>query len=324
MRIAILDDYQNAVESLECFTLLQGHDVRIFRDLAPAPEVLAERLADREALVLIRERTPIDRALLERLPNLKLLSQTGKVSGHIDLAACRACGVAVAEGVGSPVAPAELAWALVMAASRHLDAYVANLKQGRWQDSGSLGLGRVLQGRTLGIWGYGKIGRRVAQFGKAFGMQVMVWGREPSRAAAVADGFAAAESRAELFATADVLSLHLRLTPATSACVSLADLQSMKPDALFVNTSRAGLVEAGALFRALGSGRPGFAALDVYRSEPATPATDPLLSLPNVLCAPHLGYVEQDSYELYFRIAFENVVNFAAGDPQNLVALPHS
>ncbi len=318
MKIAILDDYQNAVKGLACFPLLQGHEVQVFKDTPASEEILAERLATADALVLIRERTLITGTLLEHLPNLRLISQTGKISNHLDLEACSAHGVAVAEGVGSPVAPAELCWGLIMAASRHLVPYAENLKRDRWQDSGPVGLGRTLNGLTLGLWGYGKIGKRIARFGDAFGMNILVWGRDPSREQAVADGFAAAASKAQFFEDADVLSLHLRLNEATRGCVTAADLALMKADALLVNTSRAALIEEGALLSALQKGRPGFAALDVYDKEPVSAAEEPLLALPNVLCSPHLGYVERNSYELYFRAAFENVIHFFSGQPRNI------
>jgi D-3-phosphoglycerate dehydrogenase len=322
MKIAILDDYQDAVRGLESFKLLDGHEVKVFNNPARGLGQLAIRLAPFEGLVLIRERTALPRALLAKLPNLKLVSQTGKVSGHVDVAAATAHRVAIAEGVGSPVAPAELTWALVMAASRKIVPYAANLKDGVWQaasvNPGLNGLGRVLKGRTLAIWGYGKIGRLVAGYGKAFGMKVMVWGSEASRQAAVADGFVAAATRAEFFGQADVLSLHLRLNDATRSVVRSEDLARMKPDALFVNTSRAELVAEGALEAALKQGRPGSAALDVFTSEPLA-ADAPLLRIPTVLATPHLGYVEQDSYEMYFRAAFENIVNFAAGQPTNIL-----
>jgi D-3-phosphoglycerate dehydrogenase len=322
MKIAILDDYQDAVRNLACYKLLDEHEVKVFTNSARGLGQLAIRLAPFDALVLIRERTAFPRALLAKLPNLKLISQTGKVSGHIDLAAAAERGIAIAEGVGSPVAPAELTWALIMAASRRIVPYANNLKDGLWQTASVNpqlnGLGRVLRGRTLAIWGYGKIGRMVAGYGKAFGMQVLVWGGEGSRAAAVADGYASAATRADFFARADVLSLHLRLVDATRSLVTAEDLARMKPDALFVNTSRAELVADGALEEALRKGRPGAAALDVYANEPLAPDA-PLLRIPTVLATPHLGYVEQDSYEIYFRAAFENVVNFAAGKPTNIL-----
>jgi D-3-phosphoglycerate dehydrogenase len=322
MKIAILDDYQDAVRQLPCIELLNGHEVKVFTSGARGAGQLAIRLAPFDALVLIRERTAFPRALLSRLPNLRLISQTGKVSGHVDVAAATEHGIAIAEGVGSPVAPAELTWALIMAASRKIVPYANNLKNGLWQTASINpelnGLGRVLKGRTLAIWGYGKIGRLLAGYGKVFGMQVLVWGSDASRAAALADGFQAADSRAALFEQADVLSLHLRLADATRAIVKADDLARMKRDALFVNTSRAELVEEGALEEALKKGRPGYAALDVFTSEPL-PADAPLLKIPTVLATPHLGYVEQDSYELYFRTAFENVVNFANGKPTNIL-----
>lgn len=322
MKIAILDDYQDAVRKLACMELLDGHEVKVFTSSARGVGQLAIRLAPFEALVLIRERTVFQRQLLSKLPKLKLISQTGKLAGHVDVSAATAHGIAIAEGVGSPVAPAELAWALIMAATRKIVPYANNLKEGLWQTASinpSLnGLGTVLRGRTLTIWGYGKTGRLVAGYGKAFGMRVLVWGSEASRAAAVASGCEAALSREDLFARADVLSLHLRLADATRGIVTAEDLARMKPSALFVNTSRAELVAPGALEAALHMGRPGLAALDVFESEPLAPDS-PLLRIPTVLATPHLGYVEQDSYETYFRAAFENVVNFANGNPSNIV-----
>ena len=322
MKIAILDDYQDAVRGLDCFRLLGGHEVKVFNSSTRGLGQLAIRLAPFDALVLIRERTAFPRALLAKLPNLKLISQTGKVSGHIDVAAATEYGIAIAEGIGSPVAPAELTWALIMAASRKIVPYANNLKDGLWQTASINpvlnGLGRSLRGRTLALWGYGKIGRLVAGYGRAFGMRVLVWGSENSRAQAVADGFEAATSREAMFEQADVLSLHLRLAEGTRGIVTASDLARMKPDALFVNTSRAELVEDGALEEALRSGRPGQAALDVFTSEPL--ASDaPLLRIPTVLATPHLGYVEKDSYEIYFQTAFENVLRFAKGEPDNIL-----
>jgi D-3-phosphoglycerate dehydrogenase len=283
---------------------------------------LAIRLAGFDALVLIRERTAISKQLVAKLPKLKLISQTGKVGGHIDVAAATAAGIAIAEGVGDPTAPAELTWALIMVAMRKLPQYAANLKKGAWQmaslQAQHNGLGSVLKGKTLGIWGYGKIGRLVAGYGKAFGMQVLVWGRENSRAQAERDGCQVAPSKEAFFAAVDVLSLHLRLNDATRAIVTAADLALMKPSALLVNTSRAELIAAGALLAALQQGRPGFAALDVFEREPLA-SDSPLLRMENVLATPHLGYVEQNSYELYFRAAFENIVNFADGKPSGLL-----
>ncbi len=309
MKIAILDDYQDVVKQLNCFALLQGHDVMVCTQTYREDE-LAAKLADVEALVLIRERTVITPTLLAKLPKLKVISQTGKVSQHLDVALCAQHGVSVLEGVGSPVAPAELCWGLIMAASRHLPSYHAQLLGGQWQQNGALGLGRSLQGLTLGIWGYGKIGRRIAQYGRAFDMAVVVWGSDASRQQAQRDGFHAAQSKLEFFSQADVLSLHLRLNEQTKGCVTAQDLAYMKADSLLVNSSRAELIESGALYAALSAHPSRRAALDVYAHEPATPSTEPLLTLANALCLPHLGYVEQGSYELYFRTAFENLLAF--------------
>ena len=316
MKIAILDDYQNASSGIKSYQILNGHEVKVFNNTTRGLGQLAIRLAPFDALVLIRERTALNRALLARLPNLKLISQTGKLAGHVDVAAATELGIAIAEGVGSPTAPAELTWALIMAAARKIVPYANNLRDGLWQTASVNpqlnGLGFVLKGRKLGIWGYGKIGQLVAGYGRAFGMQVVVWGSETSRNKAVADGYAAAASREAFFAEADVLSVHLRLNDATRGIVTAADLARMQPTALFVNTSRAELVATGALEQALTQGRPGYAALDVFESEPLAPTSE-LLRIPTVLATPHLGYVEQDSYELYFRHAFQNIVDFEAG-----------
>ncbi|WP_306391505.1 D-2-hydroxyacid dehydrogenase family protein [Telluria beijingensis] len=322
MKIAILDDYQDAVRSLDCFRLLDGHEVKVFQNSTRGLGQLAIRLAPFDALVLIRERTAFPASLLGKLPNLKLISQTGKVSGHIDVAAATGHGIAIAEGVGSPIAPAELTWALIMAASRKIVPYANNLKDGLWQTASVNpvlnGVGRVLHGRTLALWSYGKIGKLVAGYARAFGMRVLVWGSEASRAAAIADGFEAASSRDALFEQADVLSLHLRLAESTRGIVTASDLARMKPDALFVNTSRAELVAEGALEQALKQGRPGTAALDVFTSEPLAQDA-PLLRIPTVLATPHLGYVEKDSYKIYFQAAFANIVKFAQGEPSNIL-----
>ena len=320
MKIAVLDDYQNAVEKLHCNALLNAHDVTGFTQTMNEDQ-LAAALQDFDALVLIRERTEITASLLARLPRLRLISQTGKVSGHIDVQAATDAGVAIAEGVGDPTAPAELTWALIMAAYRKIPQYVAHMKAGRWQaaslDARYNTPGRSLQGDTLGIWSYGKLGKRVAGYGKAFGMDVVVWGREASRAQALADGYRVADSKQSFFAQADIVSLHLRLNAATTGIVTLEDLQAMKPSALLVNTSRAELVAPGALQQALAQGRPGYAALDVFETEPV--AEDAwFLSADNVVATPHLGYVEQKGYEIYFRAAFENVASFFAGAPTNV------
>ncbi len=326
MNIIILDDYQDAVRKLSCATRLEPYNAKVFTNTVKGIGQLAVRLRDAEVLVLIRERTHFPRALLEKLPKLRLLVQTGKVGPHIDVETCTRLGIAVAEGTGSPVAAAELTWALIMAAMRRLPQYIGNLKHGAWQQSGlkaasmppNFGIGLVLRGRTLGIWGYGKIGQMVAGYGHAFGMQVLVWGSEASRARAVADGHGAAASREAFFEDCDVLSVHLRLNEATRAIIKLDDLFRMKPTALFVNTSRAELVEENALVSGLNKGHPGLAAVDVFEAEP-TLQGHPLLRLENAICTPHLGYVEQDSYELYFGTAFDNVINYIRGEPSNIV-----
>ena len=308
MKIVIPDDYQDAVRGLDCFAKLAAHDVTIYNDTVTDTDALAERFRDADALVLIRERTSVDDALLARLPRLKLIAQTGRGTAHIDTKACERRGVQVAVGTGSPIAPAELTWALVMSAMRFIPQEVASMRAGRWQQH----LGRALRGRTLGIYGYGKIGSLVAGYGRAFAMNVIVFGREGSLSRAAADGYAIA-TREELFAKSDVLSLHLRLTDETTGIIESADLARMKPDSLLVNTSRAELIEPGALVESLRAGRPGFAAVDVYESEPLT--SDPLLTMDNVVCTPHLGYVERDSYELYFGQAFDAVNAFAEKQP---------
>ena len=315
MHVVIPDDYQDAVRGLDCFSRLSRHQVTIHNDGTDDEDELARRFAPADALVLIRERSAIPASLLERLPRLRLIAQTGRGTAHIDLEACARQGVAVSAGSGSPHATAELTWALVLAASRHIAREAAGLRAGRWQST----LGRSLRGRTLGIWGYGKIGSLVAGYGSAFGMRVLAWGREGSLARAHSAGHATASSRDELLEASDVLSLHLRLTPETRSVIAPSDLARMRRDALLVNTSRADLIQPGALVAALREGRPGFAAVDVYEQEPVLDASHPLLSLDNALCTPHLGYVEQDSYELYFGQAFDQVLAFAEGRPLNLV-----
>jgi len=326
MNIIILDDYQDAVRKLKCAELLEPYNPKVFTNTVKGIGQLAIRLKDAEILVLIRERTQFPKALLEKLPRLRLIAQTGRAGSHIDIEACTRLGIAVAEGVGSPVAPAELTWALIMAAMRRLPQYIGNLKHGAWQQSGlkagsmppNFSLGLVLKGRTLGIWGYGRIGRLVAGYGLAFGMDGQVWGSEASRAAAAADGFAVASSREALFESSDVLSVHLRLVEATRGLIGLEDLSRMKPTALFVNTSRAELVKDNMLVTALNRGRPGMAAVDVFESEPILQG-HPLLRLENAVCTPHVGYVELDSYEQYFSAAFQNIVNYLDGKPSHIV-----
>ena len=326
VNIIILDDYQDAVRKLKCATLLEHISTKVFTNTVKGNGQLSVRLRDAEVLVLIRERTHFPRQLLEKLPKLKLISQTGKVGSHVDVETCTRLGIAVAEGAGSPVAPAELTWALIMAAMRRLPQYIGTLKHGAWQQSGlkaasmpaNFGIGMVLKGKVLGIWGFGKIGQLIAGYGKAFGMRVLVWGSEAGRERARTSGYEAADSQEAFFETADVLTLHLRLNDATRGIVKLDALSRMKPTALLVNTSRAELLEDGALVSALNRGRPGMAAIDVFEVEPIL-AGHLLLRLENVICTPHIGYVEQDSYEMYFRAAFENVVNFIDGHPTNIV-----
>ncbi len=326
MNIIILDDYQDAVRKLACASKMEHLHAKVFTNTVKGIGQLSVRLRDAEVLVLIRERTQFPRTLLEKLPKLKLISQTGRVGPHIDIEACTRLGIAVAEGVGSPIAPAELTWALIMAAMRRLPQYIGNLKHGAWQQSGlraasmpaNFGLGMQLQGKTLGIWGYGKIGQRVAHYGKSFGMKTMVWGSESARSQAILDGYDTATSCEDFFSTCDVLSLHLRLNDATRGVVKPEHLSLMKTNSLLVNTSRAELILEGALVHALNRGRPGMAAVDVFESEPILQG-HPLLRLENAVCTPHIGYVEQDSYEMVFNAAFDNVVNFVNGEPSNIV-----
>lgn len=325
MQVAILDDYQDVVRHLDCYRLLGGHEVRVFSQSTRGVGQLAARLKDAEALVLIRERTRVSDALLSRLPKLRLISQTGKVGTHVDLDACTRRGIAVAESQGYSVATAEFTWLLILAALRRLPAYMANLYAGHWQrslpsrpDWPLLGLGETVAGKTLGIWGYGRIGRIVAGFGRAFGMEVLVHGRAGSLTQATADGFRATADRREFFGASDVITLHLRLLDSTRGCVTASDLACMKPTALIVNTSRAELIAAGALVSALEAGRPGLAAIDVYEREPIA-ADEPLLRLPNAICTPHLGFTERHAYESLLSGAFENIVSFARGAPTNIV-----
>ncbi len=326
MNIVILDDYQDAVRKLACAARLDAYSAKVYTNTVKGIGQLSVRLKDADVIVLIRERTHMNRQLIEKLPKLKMIAQTGRVGTHVDVAACTERGVVVSEGIGSPTAPAELAWALIMTAMRRIPHYVAHLKHGAWQQAGlksasmpaNFGLGSVLKGKTLGLWSYGKIGQIMAGYGRAFGMRVVVWGREASLERAKADGFEVAASKAEFFQQSDVLSLHLRLNPETQGIVTLEDLSRMKPTALFVNTSRAELLEPDALIAALNRGRPGLAAIDVFESEPILQG-HALLRLENCICTPHIGYVEQDSYEMYFGAAFDNVINFIQGTPTNIV-----
>lgn len=317
MRVAILDDYQDTLRTLPCFRKLDGHDVTVWTDRVQDDSVLAERLADAEVLVLIRERTAISAGLLERLPRLQLISQRS-VFPHIDVDACTRLGVVLCSNLhaGTPsYAAAELTWALVMAGMRQLPLQVAALRRGEWQ----VAMGNTLRGKTLGIFGYGRIGSVVASYGKAFAMDVVIWSREESRARAERDGYRSASDKRAFFEDCDVVSLHLRLVDATRGIVSEADLRAMKPTALFVNTSRAALVEPGALVSALQRGRPGMAAVDVYEREPVTNAREALLTMDNVICTPHIGYLTREELELQFGDVFEQIVAYDAGRPINVI-----
>lgn len=308
MKIAILDDYQDVVKTLDCFKLLDKFDVKIITKIFENIHELSYEIDDCEALVLIRERTKITSELLSLLPKLKIISQTGRIGNHIDLEACKFKNIKVMEGVGSPIAPAELCWALIMNASRNITDYSRLLSDNKWQNSGSLGIGRTLNGLTLGIWGYGKIGKQIAQFGKIFNMNIIIWGSKESRHNAKTDGFLVSKSKEDFFKDSDILTLHLKLSDITKRCVKKEDLELMKKDSLFVNISRAELVEENALYNELSLNPTKRAALDVYENEPITKETEPLLNLTNVLSTPHLGFVEKNSYELYFKIAFKNIL----------------
>jgi D-3-phosphoglycerate dehydrogenase len=317
MKVAILDDYHDTIRTLACFGQLDGHDVTIWNDHVQDVDVLAARLADTEALVLIRERTAIRTRLLERLPKLKLISQRS-VYPHIDVDTCTRLGIVVSSNqhAGTPsFATAELTWGLIIAAMRQIPQQMAALKAGKWQ----IGVGTTLRHKTLGIYGYGRIGSAVASYGKAFGMNVVVWAREVTLLKARIDGYETAASKAAFFAQCDVITLHMRLVDATRGIVTGADLARMKPTALLVNTSRAPLIEPGALVAALRAGRPGMAAVDVYEEEPMRDTAHPLLNLENVVCTPHLGYVSRDEYELQFADIFEQINAYAAGAPINVV-----
>src|SRR5215831_31304 len=317
MRISILDDYHDTLRTLACFERLKDHDVEIWNDHVQDVDALSERLKNAEALVLFRERTKIQAPLLERLPKLRLISQRS-VYPHIDIAACTRFGVIVSSDLhpGTPsYAAAELTWGLVLAAIRQIPQQVAAMKEGKWQ----MGVGSTLRGKTLGIYGYGRIGSVVAGYGKAFGMNVLVWAREASLVRAQADGYATANSKVDLFERCDIVSLHMRLVDATRGIVTAADLAQMKPTALLVNTSRAGLIEPDALVNALRTGRPAMAAVDVYESEPVVDPAYPLLTMQNVVCTPHIGYVSRDEYEIQFADIFDQIVAYASGTPKNVV-----
>jgi D-3-phosphoglycerate dehydrogenase len=317
VKISILDDYFDTLRTLPCFSKLAGHEIEIWNDHVQDTDALAGRLKDTECLVLIRERTKIQSALLERLPKLKLISQRS-VYPHIDVQACTRLGIVVSSSqhVGSPsYAAAELTWALILASARQLPQQMASLKAGKWQ----IGVGTTLREKTLGIFGYGRIGATVAGYGKAFGMNVLVWAREESLGRARLDGHATAGSKAEFFQTCDIISLHMRLVPATRHIVQAADLARMKPSSIFVNTSRAPLIEPGALVVALDRGRPGFAAVDVFEDEPVRNIDLPLLQFKQVVATPHIGYVTHEEFETQFSDVFDQIVAFAGGKPINVV-----
>jgi len=317
MKVSILDDYHDTLRTLACYEKLRGHEVTIWNDHVQEVGPLAERLKDTEALVLIRERTQIRAPLLEKLPKLRLISQRG-VWPHIDIDACTRLGIVVSSNMhaGTPsYATAELAWGLVLAAARQIPQQMNSLRAGTWQT----GVGSTVRGKTLGIFGYGRIGAVVAGYGKAFGMKVLAWARPESLERAKKDGHAVAASKEAFFAECDVLSLHMRLVDATRGIVTAADLARMKPTAILVNTSRAPLIAPGALLAALKAGRPGWAAVDVYEKEPLRDTADPLLNLPNVVCTPHIGYVSREEYELQFADIFDQINNYAAGKPSNVV-----
>lgn len=317
MKVTVLDDYHDTLRTLACFGKLNGHDVAIWNDHVQDTDALAERLADTEALVLIRERTNIRAPLLERLSRLRLISQRS-VWPHIDIDACSRLGIIVSSDThaGTPsYATAELAWGLMLAAARQIPQQMASLKAGRWQ----IGVGTTLRGKTLGLYGWGRIAHVVAGYGRAFGMHVVVWGREASRHRARQEGFAVADGKDAFFAECDVISLHMRLVDATRHIVTAHDLARMKPTALLVNTSRAPLIEPGALVAALQAGRPGFAAVDVYEEEPVTDPGHPLLAINEVVATPHIGYVSREEYEIQFSEIFDQIVAYAAGAPINVV-----
>ncbi len=317
MKISILDDYHDTLRTLDCFRKLEGHQVTIWNDHVQDVDALVERLGDADVLVLIRERTKIREPLLERLPNLRLISQRS-VYPHIDIDACTRLGVIVSSDLHMATpsfATAELTWGLIIAAMRQIPQQMASLKSGKWQT----GVGRSLRGKTLGIYGFGRISRVVAEYGKAFDMKVLVWAREESLKKAREEGYATAQSKAAFFQQCDVITLHMRLVDATRGIVTAEDLARMKPSALLVNTSRAPLIESGALVSALRAGRPGMAAVDVYEQEPVLNPAHPLLALDNVICTPHIGYVTRDEYEIQFSDIFDQIVAYADGKPINVV-----
>ncbi|MEP3330054.1 D-2-hydroxyacid dehydrogenase family protein [Sedimentitalea sp.] len=317
MKVHILDDWFDTLRGLPCFELLNEHDVTVWTDHVEDEAVLAERLADAEVLVLFRERTRITRSLLDRLPNLRLISQRS-VYPHVDVPACTDTGVLLCSNMHSDTpsyAAAELTFGLILAAMRQIPAQMASAKAGHWQ----MGVGKTLRNRTLGLYGYGRIGREVANYASAFGMRVIWWSSDSGRARAVADGVKVANSREAFFADSDVVSVHVRLKPETRGIITGAEFERMQPGALFVNTSRAGLVASGALLAGLNAGRPGMAAVDVFDSEPLTDPTDPLLAHPNLICTPHIGFVTEDEFDLQFTDIFEQVNAYAAQRPIHMI-----
>ncbi|WP_313626525.1 D-2-hydroxyacid dehydrogenase family protein [Kosakonia sp.] len=316
IQVLIPDDYQLATTSLNFLQSNDKYSCVSVGDLSKTPHI-ENQLATAQALILIRERTVIDDAFLRRTPNLKLISQTGKLARNVDIDACTRAGVAIVEGIGSPVAPAELTWLLIMASRRKLISSVEAMKKGLWQTE----MGSAVNNQLIGILGYGKIGKKIANYAQAFGMRIQIWGSERAQEEARAVGLHVPENREQFFSTSDIITVHQRLVAQTEGNITLSDLSKMKGDALFVNTSRAELVSDGALYEALRQGRPGYAALDVYEQEPVYDTDNPFLHMPNVLCTPHLGYVEKAGYELYFKAAFENVVRFFEGDTTHVINL---
>lgn len=314
MKIAILDDYQDVISKLKCFEILKEQNVKILHQHEQDPAKLALRISDCEILVLTRERTNITEELLIRMPELRLISQTGKISNHIDLNLCTQYNVSVAEGMGSPMAPAELTWALMMNTVRRIPQAIEGMKNGKWQ----INIGTSIYGKTLGIWGYGKIGQRIAQYANVFGANVLVWGSESSRRQASEDGFQQAGSKDYFFRNSDIITLHLRLNDQTFGIVKVADLQKMKDHSTLINTARSELIEKDGLLNVLKSGKQIFVGVDVYENEPIYDRNHELLNINNVICTPHLGYVEENTYELYFGKAFENIVNYMNGNPTNI------
>lgn len=316
MKIAVLDDYQDAFRTLKCAAKLKGHEVTTYHDTVKDPAKLAERLNGHDAAILLQQRTPIPRAVVERLTRLKMFSQTGRNASHIDLAACTEKGITVCgTGAGAVNHTAELTWGLIFASLRHIPEEVQRLKAGKWQTT----VGTTVAGKTLGVYAYGRIGSIVAKAGRAFEMKVVCWGREGSTGRAKADGFEIAASREAFFESADIVSLHIPLNKETRGIVTHADLARMKPTALIVNTSRGPIIEKGALEKALKEGRPGSAAVDVYDDEPVLGGDHPLLKMDNAVCTPHLGYVDRDTYEKYYGAAVDGILAFAEGKPANLL-----